>query len=907
LDTRGRATGARRLVSTIKVLFLAANPDTTSRVALDEEIRAIDARIRGAGYGDQVVLVSHWAVRLDDLSGLLMRHRPHIVHFSGHGSADGSLVLHPGDVAKRDLEGYAQAPAAVAAAPGHGRLPVDGLARLLEILRDNVRVVVLNACYSKAHAKGIVRSVECVVGTSRPIRDDHAIAFAAEFYQAVAYGRSVKDAFELGVIRLQNEGNDQADVLLGLETRAGVDAASIVLVRDPGRSGTAVAPQATQEQRAGRIWSVPHPRNLAFTGREAELTRLRQQLAAEGRAVLSGLGGIGKTQTAVEYAWRHRGDYTAVIWLNAETSLTLKTECGALVRRMKLPAPAEDLDLAVRVFLDWLASRSGWLLILDNADDPEQLASFPFEAGQGHVLVTSRSDDFQSFGVLGTLGLQAMTVEEATAFLLRRCGREKADAPEQASARQLAAVLGGLPLALEQAAAYIVASKATFADYLADYRKQGLKRLEASRPALGKYPRSVVSTWKANFDAVQAESPAAADVLQLSAFLAPSVIPFELLVQGSKQLGPAIQAALQGAEESPLLVHDLLRPLARFSLIRIEGDNRSFSIHGMVQEVLRAAMDGPTRRLWAERAVRALGLSFPDVEFDNWPLCDRLLPHARAVIPWIEKERIQLTEAAQLLNQTSQYLYNRAQYAEAEPLYQKASELWRAVLGKHDPDFARSLNNLAVLYRDTGRHSEAAPLFQEAIEICRTALGERHPNYAASLDNLAGLYRDTGRYAEAEPLIQEAIEIRRITLGEANPDYATSLNNLAGLYWKMGRYEQVEPLLRQASEIWRAALGKHDPDYAYSLHNLAVLYRDTGRHSEAAPLFLEATTILRAALGREHPTYQMVLKNYVRNQQDGDLPLREGDFQYDLLEFVPPQPLDDEGRSEARQPEPEDR
>jgi hypothetical protein len=535
-------------VSTIKVLFLAANPNSTSKVALDEEIRAIDARIRGAGYRDKVELISHWAVRLDDLSGLLMRHRPHIIHFSGHGSPDGVLVLHPGDAASRELEGDAPVPAPGAAAAGHGRLPVAGLARLLDVLRDNVRVVVLNACYSQAAAKAIVRSVECAVGTSRPIRDDHAIAFAAEFYQAVAWGRSVQEAFALGVIRLQNAGYDQADSLLGLEIREGVDAANIRLIPEPGGAGTAVSSHAAPDQAVSRIWSVPHPRNPAFTGREAELTRLRQQLAGQGRAVLSGLGGIGKTQTAVEYAWRHRGDYTAVIWLNAESSLTLKTECGALVRRLNLPNPPDDLDLAVRAFLDWLASRSDWLLILDNADDREQLAPFPVESGQGHVLVTSRSDDFQSLGVLETLDLHALTAEDATAFLLRRCGQEQADALEEASARQLAGVLGGLPLALEQAEACVVASKATFDDYLADYRKRGLKLLEASRPALGKYPKSVVSTWKANFDAVQAESPAAADVLQFSAFLTPSAIPFELLVRGPRRSARGSRRPSRGPE-----------------------------------------------------------------------------------------------------------------------------------------------------------------------------------------------------------------------------------------------------------------------------------------------------------------------------------------------------------------------
>jgi hypothetical protein len=227
-------------MSKVKVLFLAANPSSTGKLALDEEIRAIDGKIHSAEYRDRLDLVSHWAVRLDDVSGLLLRHKPHVIHFSGHGSSDGKLVLHPAGAANRGLKGEDESgttPNAGPAAGGAGRLPVDGLARLLGVLKDNVRVVVLNACYSEAQARAIVQSIDCAVGTSRPIRDDHAISFAAEFYQALAYGRSVREAYDLGVIRLQNEGYNQADSLLGLQTREGIDAAKLLLIGPPGTSG----------------------------------------------------------------------------------------------------------------------------------------------------------------------------------------------------------------------------------------------------------------------------------------------------------------------------------------------------------------------------------------------------------------------------------------------------------------------------------------------------------------------------------------------------------------------------------------------------------------------------------------------------------------------------------------------
>jgi hypothetical protein len=210
-------------------------------------------QIQGAAYRDNLDLLSHWAVRLDDLSGLLMRHQPHVVHFSGHGAPGGNLVVHPDRATGRKLVPEPDVGTPVssgATAPQSGQVPVEGLARLLGVLKDNVRVVVLNACYSEAQAQAIVQSIDCAVGTNGPILDDHAIAFAAEFYQALAYGRSVRDAFQLGVVRLQNQGNAQAEKLVRMHTRAGVDAATIVLVAPPKAANTDVAAQPVPDRMA---------------------------------------------------------------------------------------------------------------------------------------------------------------------------------------------------------------------------------------------------------------------------------------------------------------------------------------------------------------------------------------------------------------------------------------------------------------------------------------------------------------------------------------------------------------------------------------------------------------------------------------------------------------------------------
>jgi CHAT domain len=195
----------------IKILFLAANPAGTTPLALDEEIRAIDGKLRGSAHRDHIELASHWAIRLDDLSGILMRHRPDVVHFSGHGARTGDICLVGfGGAAKR-------------VAP-------EALAGLFRVLKDNVRVVVFNACHSVAQAKAVAREVGCAVGMSRAIDDEQAIAFAAEFYQALGFGKSVADAYELAIVRLIGEGVADSRKLAKLYKRRGINPVSVVLL-----------------------------------------------------------------------------------------------------------------------------------------------------------------------------------------------------------------------------------------------------------------------------------------------------------------------------------------------------------------------------------------------------------------------------------------------------------------------------------------------------------------------------------------------------------------------------------------------------------------------------------------------------------------------------------------------------
>jgi len=195
--------------SKTQILFLAANPKNTDRLRLDEEIRSIDQALRQADFRDKFNLTGSWAVRVTDIQGLLLRYKPDIVHFSGHGSKSSEIIL-------ENAEGRAIAVSA------------RSLGNLFSILKDNIRCVILNACYSAKQAEAIANYIECVVGMSRTIGDVAAISFASSFYQGLGYGRDVKTAFELGCNAIDLIGLDEKDIPKLIAPR--VAPSSIILV-----------------------------------------------------------------------------------------------------------------------------------------------------------------------------------------------------------------------------------------------------------------------------------------------------------------------------------------------------------------------------------------------------------------------------------------------------------------------------------------------------------------------------------------------------------------------------------------------------------------------------------------------------------------------------------------------------
>jgi tetratricopeptide (TPR) repeat protein len=609
------------------------------------------------------------------------------------------------------------------------------------------------------------------------------------------------------------------------------------------------------------VWYLPYPRNPYFTGREEALHRLAASLRA-GETVsfsqpqaVSGLGGVGKTQLALEYAYRYYQDYDAVLWTRADTQEALMSGFVTFAALLQLPEQEERDQLkVVQAVKHWLMSHTRWLLLLDNADDLTLVRDFLPLASRGHTLLTTRA---ASMGRLAhALEVDPLDNEPGALFLLRRIGQlaphaplKQAEASERAIALSISQELGGLPLALDQAGAYIEETQCSLADYLSLYRTQRAELLKTRGGLVPDHPEPVATTWSLSFAQVAKRSAGAADLLRVCAFLHPDAIPEEIFTEGAAELGPNVQAVA----ENPLSFNQAIGVLLSYSLLKRQPEEHLLSMHRLVQAVILDELDEETQRRWAERVVQVVSQVFSFDEPTPLPKSQRYLAQALVCEALIKRWNLILIEAIAVLHNAGRYLEARRQYAEAEPLLREALAIGEKRDGVDHPDTSNLLHTLANICRDQKKYEEAEPLYQRALAIRESTLGLEDLRTAATLNNLALLYMDQSKHEEAEPLLQRVQAIYEKILGVEHPDVAALLNDLAKLYYDQGKDVEAEPLYRRALRIWEQALSPDHPNVVYPLNGLALLYAEQGKYEEAEPLYQRALAIREKQLGPDHP------------------------------------------------------
>jgi tetratricopeptide (TPR) repeat protein len=525
------------------------------------------------------------------------------------------------------------------------------------------------------------------------------------------------------------------------------------------------------------VWNVPYARNPAFIGREALLDAL---VAARTGGppvaltqVLRGLGGVGKTQVALEYAYRSADAFPVVWWTRAEEPATLAADYAALAEPLALPTgPTPEPAAQVAAVRAWLEGHDGWLLVFDNAPEPAAVTPYLPRRGGGQVLITSRYLGWG--GTARSVTVPTFPRDASVQFLLDRT--QQADV---GAATVLAAEVGDLPIALAQAAGYIDATGITLAGYLVRWRTHRAELLRRGHEGLD-YPDTVATTWEVAFQALQAQQPAAADLLCLCAYLAPEAIPPRLLRDSPEMLPERLAAAVA----DDLAWDGVIAALRRYALV--ETAEPALAVHRLVQAVTRDRLVDDERRTWAAAAVACLARAMPRRELPpwdvrSWPVYAPLLPHGLAATAYAGALQVVGEATVFVLNHFGLYLRARAQWPDARAALERALAIGEASYGPDHPEVATTVNNLGNVLQDLGDLAGARAAFERALTIGEASYGPDHPEVATTVNNLGGVLQDLGDLAGARAAFERALRIFTAHLGAAHPSTQTVQRNLEAL------------------------------------------------------------------------------------------------------------------------------
>ncbi|WP_103502008.1 MULTISPECIES: FxSxx-COOH system tetratricopeptide repeat protein [unclassified Streptomyces] len=624
--------------------------------------------------------------------------------------------------------------------------------------------------------------------------------------------------------------------------------------------------QPVTEVRAPKgLNNLPAPQNPVFVDRQEAMARLAPLLAVAppaAAAVVHGLGGAGKSALALQFAHRYRDRFNPIWWIPAEDPESVTIALATLASRLSPQGSlAATHGEAAAWATDWLRAHPGWLLIFDNAGSPHDLAPVVGALPTGRHLLTSR----RATGwhrMADALPLDSLPPDAAVDLLTHIVGAGTHGDAERGDYARLAAELGHLPVALEQAASYIHSRVITPGTYLERLRRHPGRVLAASGASGGRQEsdseRTVARIWRLSLDAVTAEQPLAGEILRALAWYSPHEVPRELVY---------------GFHEDPLDVDEALGVLQSYSMISLSS--RAVTTHRLVQAVARTPDDDDPHRApeavarGRRKATAALVATLPpNPLFDHtvWDRWRELLPHARSVTALTEPDD-DTEHTAALLRETSAFLQSQREPHQAVAYARRSVAALSRLRGADDRETLTARSFLASAHRDAGDLDAATPLHEELVADCERVLGADDRDTLAARSNLAHLYALNGDSARALPMQERNLADHERVLGAAHPHTLNASANLASSYRDAGDHDRAVELHERTSAEYDRVFGREHPETLTARSNLAYACQLAGDHERAVELHRSVVEDRQRILGYDHP-HAEVARELLRRARD---------------------------------------